>query len=414
MTVLFPRHFLWGASTAGHQVDGGDTASDTTFLENVIPSAFKEPAGEACRSWERWDDDLNMVEAMGLNAYRFSVEWSRIEPEQGLVSSSALDHYERMVDGALSRGIDPVITLSHFTVPSWFAAKGGWLNHDAPALFADQCLRVLSRIGDRLALALTFNEPNLPRILASGGLPEEVFDQQEACLEAASKKAGVERYRSGNVVIRKEIGLLEFGFLQAHRMAVQAVRSIRPTLPVGLSLALIDESYSTQGGKDLALAKRGVCYEPWAAAVQGDDFVGVQNYESEIFNDSGPIPARPGEEINEGGSPIRPNSLAHAVTYIRNLTGLPVVVTEHGLSTDNDEVRCRFLEASIPPFIELVREGLPILGYFHWSLLDNYEWNSAFDRHFGLCTVDRSGGTYDRRLKKSASVYSHIVASTVI
>lgn len=125
MTVLFPRHFLWGASTAGHQVDGGDTASDTTFLENVIPSAFKEPAGEACRSWERWDDDLNMVEAMGLNAYRFSVEWSRIEPEQGLVSSSALDHYERMVDGALSRGIDPVITLSHFTVPSWFAAKGG-------------------------------------------------------------------------------------------------------------------------------------------------------------------------------------------------------------------------------------------------------------------------------------------------
>lgn len=414
MTAILPDHFLWGASTAGHQVDGGDTAADTTFLEGVTPSVFKEPAGKACNSWERWEDDLDLVKGMGLNSYRFSVEWARIEPEEGKIDQSALDHYDRMVDGCLERGIDPAITLCHFTIPSWFAAKGGWLNHDAPSMFADECVRVLDRIGDRAVLAVTFNEPDLPRILDNGSLPQEAVDLQRACINAATKKAGVERYRSGNVVIPEEVTQLEYGFIRAHRTAVQAVRSVCPTLPVGLSLAVIDESYSTERGKELALAKRESCYGPWAAAVQGDDFVGVQNYEREVFDDNGPIPAQPGEDVNESGSPLHPESLANSVTYIHHLTGLPVVVTEHGVSTPDDDLRCRFIKASIPPLVELVRDNVPVLGYFHWSLMDNYEWISAFDVHFGLCSVERENGTYDRKPKGSAAVYRDIVASTVL
>lgn len=414
MTAILPDHFLWGASTAGHQVDGGDTAADTTFLEGVTPSVFKEPAGKACNSWERWEDDLDLVKKIGLNSYRFSVEWARIEPEEGKIDQSALDHYDRMVDGCLERGIDPAITLCHFTIPSWFAAKGGWLNHDAPSMFADECVRVLDRIGDRAVLAVTFNEPDLPRILDNGSLPQEAVDLQRACIDAGTKKAGVERYRSGNVVIPEEVTQLEYGFIRAHRTAVQAVRSVCPTLPVGLSLAVIDESYSTERGKELALAKRESCYGPWAAAVQGDDFVGVQNYEREVFDDNGPIPAQPGEDVNESGSPLHPESLANSVTYIHHLTGLPVVVTEHGVSTPDDDLRCRFIKASIPPLVELVRDNVPVLGYFHWSLMDNYEWISAFDVHFGLCSVERENGTYDRKPKGSAAVYRDIVASTVL
>lgn len=414
MTAILPDHFLWGASTAGHQVDGGDTAADTTFLEGVTPSVFKEPAGKACNSWERWEDDLDLVKKIGLNSYRFSVEWARIEPEEGKIDQSALDHYERMVDGCLERGIDPAITLCHFTIPSWFAAKGGWLNHDAPSMFADECVRVLDRIGDRAVLVVTFNEPDLPRILDNGSLPQEAVDLQRACIDAATKKAGVERYRSGNVVIPEEVTQLEYGFIRAHRTAVQAVRSVCPTLPVGLSLAVIDESYSTERGKELALAKRESCYGPWVAAVQGDDFVGVQNYEREVFDDNGPIPAQPGEDVNESGSPLHPESLANSVTYIHHLTGLPVVVTEHGVSTPDDDLRCRFIKASIPPLVELVRDNVPVLGYFHWSLMDNYEWISAFDVHFGLCSVERENGTYDRKPKGSAAVYRDIVASTVL
>ena len=111
-----PDHFLWGVSTAGHQTDGGDAAADTTFLEHVEPTVFKEPAGDACRSWERWEDDLNCVAEMGLNAYRFSVEWCRIEQEEGVIDQAALDHYDRLMDGCLARGIQPVLTLCHFVL----------------------------------------------------------------------------------------------------------------------------------------------------------------------------------------------------------------------------------------------------------------------------------------------------------
>ncbi|OZG49228.1 glycoside hydrolase family 1 protein [Bombiscardovia coagulans] len=414
MTAHFPDHFLWGTSTAGHQIDGGDTASDTTFLEGVTPSIFKEPAGLACNSWERWEDDLDLVQEMGLNSYRFSVEWARIEPEEGVIDNTALDHYDRLTDGCLQRGIEPAITLSHFTIPNWFAAKSGWFNHDAPAMFADECARVLDRIGDRIALAITLNEPDLPRILVNGTLPAEVIKIQRSCLDAASKKAGVARYRAGNVFNPEELTSLELGFVRAHRQAVQAVRASRPGVPVGLSLAVIDESYVTEKGKQLALSKRQSCYAPWVEAVKGDDFIGVQNYEREVFADDGIIPAQPGETVNEAGVALHPKSLANAITYIHSQTGLPIVVTEHGVSTEDDDVRCQFLKESIPPLVELVRDDVPIMGYYHWSLLDNFEWISAFDIHFGLCTVDRANGSFNRHLKRSAGVYRDIVASTVL
>lgn len=413
MTAAMPEHFLWGASTAGHQVDGGDEASDTTFLEGVRPTVFKEPAGRACMSWQRWADDLDLVKGMGLNAYRFSVEWCRIEPEEGRVDRSALDHYDRMVDGCLERGLSPVVTLSHFTTPGWFAAKAGWFNPDAPSLFADECTRVIEALGDRLAMAVTFNEPDLPRILTYS-LPKEVTDLQRACLHAAGTKAGVERYRSGNVFLPEEVGQLEASFMTAHRAAVQAVRAARPGLPVGLSLAVIDESFVTPSGRRMALAKRRVCYEPWVAATRGDDFIGVQNYEREVFGDRGPIPPAPGQEVNEAGSPVCPASLASSVVYVHQLTGLPIVVTEHGISTRDDTLRSRFLRRSLAPLTDLVRDGMPLLGYFHWSLLDNFEWVSGYDVHMGLCSVDRTGGTYDRTPKGSAKVYRDLVAGTVL
>lgn len=414
MTGALPDHFLWGASTAGHQVDGDDISSDTTFLEGVSPTVFKEPAGRACDSWRRWSDDIDLVKRMGLNTYRFSIEWSRIEPEEGHLDQSALDHYESMVDTCLAKGITPVVTLSHFTAPHWFAAKSGWFNPDAPSLFADECTRVMQTIGDRIGLAVTINEPNLPRILKTGGLPKQAVKEQRDCIEAAGRKAHVDRYRTGNVVISEEVEPLEVCMMRAHREAVSAIRSICPDLPVGLSLAVIDESYTTEGGKALAEARRQACYGTWVETVKGDDFIGVQNYEREIMDDHGPLPARPDMPIDESGKQVRPESLINAVVYIHELTGLPVIVTEHGICTRDDGLRSRFMRESIPPLVDLARDGFPVLGYLHWSLLDNFEWISGYDQHYGLCTVDRTGGTYDRHLKESALVYKDLVAHSLI
>ena len=132
------------------------------------------------------------------------------------------------------------------------------------------------------------------------------------------------------------------------------------------------------------------------------------------MGDQGPLAAPEGADISESGAPVCAGSLVNAVIYIRELTGLPVLVTEHGVCTPDDQVRSRFISRSLPPLVDLARDGFPLLGYFHWSLLDNFEWISGYDMHYGLCSVDRSGGTYDRTPKGSARTYRKLVAETVI
>lgn len=153
----FPEGFWWGVATAGHQNEGDNRDSDTWFLEHVTPTVFVEPSGPACDSWNRWREDLDLAAALGLNAFRFSVEWARIEPRPGDIVPAALDHYEAVVDGCLARGMRQIVTLSHFTAPHWFAMRGGWLDADAPERFAAHSSRVLDRLGDRIAAVVTFN-----------------------------------------------------------------------------------------------------------------------------------------------------------------------------------------------------------------------------------------------------------------
>ncbi|HEY0779248.1 MAG TPA: family 1 glycosylhydrolase, partial [Gemmatirosa sp.] len=137
----FPQGFVWGAATAGHQVEGNNVASDIWLLEHVTPTVFAEPSGNAVNSFALWATDLDLARALGLTAYRFSLEWARIEPEPGQFSRAMLDHYRAIVDGCRARGLTPIVTFNHFTMPRWFAARGGWTNPEAPALFGRFCDR---------------------------------------------------------------------------------------------------------------------------------------------------------------------------------------------------------------------------------------------------------------------------------
>lgn len=420
----------WGASTAGHQIDGNDTYSDTTFLEHVQPTVFKEPAGTACMSWERWREDVDCVAALGLNAYRFSIEWARVEPEQGHYDESALDQYEHMVNYCHEKDITPWITLNHFTAPHWFACKGSWSNPDAPKWFTAYVKRVVERIGDRVGGIVTFNEPNLSEILYYGSMPKEAWDFQRMVLDAASEKAGVEHYRLGNVQVPEIFDLMAEGYARAHVAARTVIRSIVPDVPVGLSLSVCDDAWLDEEGKETVARKRRDCYERWVDAVQGDDFIGVQNYERIEYNVNGIVTEKfvtcgcssacdsASEDaesvqiqvpLNDMGTPIAAESLANAVTYIHMLTGLPIVVTEHGMSTHDDTLRCKFIEESLPLLVDRIQQGIPVLGYFHWSLIDNFEWISAYDSQLGLYSVNREDGSYARVPKPSADVYRRTV-----
>jgi len=402
MTDNRPTGFLWGAATAGHQVDGDDAASDTSFLEHVDPTVFAEPAGPACRSWQMWPTDLDLVAAMGMNAYRFSVEWTRIEPVAGQIDPAGLDHYDAMVDGCLERGLNPVVTLSHFTSPQWFAREGGWLWAQAPTVFAEYCARVMERIGDRVAMAITLNEPNLPATLLWAGLPDFVVDLQRQTLQAASAAAGVPRFRAANVVVPEERKEIEDGLALGHLAARAAVRAAAPGVPVGLSLAVVDDIALDDAGAQLVERKRAECYGRWFDVVAGDDFVGVQNYEQIAHDHSGVVHSPNGTVLNQMGTPVVADSLGGCVRYVHAGSGLPVLVSEHGIATDDDTVRAAFIPPALESLDRAVADGVPVLGYIHWSLLDNFEWIFGYRYQLGLHTVDRDSGA--RTPKPSVAV----------
>ena len=402
----FPEGFRWGVATAGHQNEGDNTTSDTWFLEGVQPTIFAERSGKACNSWELWARDLDLARDLGLDAFRFSVEWARVEPVAGEVDAAALDHYEAVVDGCLERGLAPVVTFSHFTSPHWFAGRGAWLDPQAPELFARFCATVMDRFGDRIAVAVTLNEPNLPQMLTWADLPPFVADLERATLEAASAAAGVERYRAGNVMLREDFAGMRDGMTRAHVAARDAIKSRRADLPVGLSIAICDD-VGHGDGVALRDRKRAEVYDHWLDVARDDDFIGVQNYERVHYGPDGPLPAPEGAVVNEMGTAVDPASLGGAVRYAHAVSGKPVLVTEHGIGTADDAVRAEFIAPALAGLREAIDDGVPVLGYLHWTLLDNFEWIFGYAKHFGLHSVDRE--TFVRTPKPSAGVYGSIV-----
>jgi beta-glucosidase len=405
--TTFPAGFYWGVATAGHQNEGDNSTSDTWFAENVTPTVFREKSGKAADGYARWREDLDLVAGMGLNAYRFSVEWARVEPVEGEFSAEALDHYEAIVGRCLELGLAPVVTFNHFTSPHWFAMRGGWLDPEAPALFARYCDAVMERIGDRIAIAVTMNEPNLARLLTWQGMPPFIAELERATLVAASEAAGVPRYRLSNVMIPEDMDAMADGMTAGHLAGRAAIKKRRADLPVGLSIAIIDD---VAVGADTSVRdrKRAEVYERWLELAKGDDFIGVQNYERRRFDGDGQVDPPAELPRNDMGSAVEPDSLAATVRYAYEKSGVPVLVTEHGMQTGDDSLRVAFLEPSLRALLAAVDDGVPVLGYTHWTLMDNFEWIFGYEGQLGLHSVDRT--TFDRTAKPSAAEYARLVA----
>lgn len=399
----FPDGFLWGAATAGHQVEGNNVNADLWVLEHVKPTVFVEPSGDAVNSFELWATDLDLVKAMGLNSYRFGLEWARIEPERGSFSIAMLDHYKRVVDGCRARGIAPFVTFNHFTTPRWFAAAGGWLQPDAVDLFSRYCDRAARHLADGIGHATTLNEPNLSGMLA-GLLPAALFDVDKAMCEAGARASGSTQFLAGNGLYVPDPDRMRAALIAGHQAGRAAIKSVRPNLPVGVSLAMFDDQAA--GAGSLRDAMRAKYYGAWLEAVKGDDFLGVQNYERAVWTSTGKLPPPAGARTNKMGVEVYPPSLAGAVRYAHAATGLPIVVTEHGVGTDDDTLRAWLIPAALAELKHAMDDGVPVKGYLHWSLLDNFEWVFGFGIRFGLHSVDRT--TFVRTPKPSAAVLASI------
>jgi beta-glucosidase len=346
---------------------------------------------------------------MGLNAYRFSLEWPRIEPEDGLYSMAMLDHYKAIVAGCRSRGLIPVVTFNHYTTPRWFAARGGWVHPDAAAKFARFCDKAARHLSSEIGYVVTLNEPNIMNILKVV-LPPPVMAAQHAMLVEAAEATGAAKFAAGNAIEPEDIDTSTRNLIAGHKAARAAIKAVRADLPVGLSLSMFDDQ---SAGKDsIRDQMREKLYGPWLEAVKGDDFLGVQNYERQVWGRDGKLPTPTGVPINYSGSEVYPPSLGNSVRYAHEATGCPIFVTEHGVGTENDTIRANLIPPALAGLKQVMDAGVPVLGYMHWSLIDNFEWIFGYKVKFGLHSVDPV--TFARTAKPSAAVYAAIVSRNAV
>ncbi len=394
----FPHGFLWGAATAGHQVEGGNLNADLWPMEWAENSAFNEPSGDACDHYHRYPEDISTLAELGFNAYRFSIEWSRIEPEPGYYSRAALDHYGRMMESCLSQGITPVVTYNHFTVPRWMAGRGGWKAADAPARFADYASRVTGHLGDLLSWVCTLNEPNLMAMMRSTGVLAMGAGNRGPAPEPVEAQAGVggfdpARYRMGIVAADVE------QMAAAHRLAVQAIKAASPLIKAGWTLALVD-LHAADGGEERWLEARRLGQTDWLSVSADDDFVGVQTYSRARIGPDGQLPVPQGAPTMQTGWEVYPEALGHTVRLAAEHARVPVLVTENGMATDDDEARIAYTRGALEGLAQCSNDGIDVRGYIHWTLLDNFEWNAGYSKTFGLIAFDRE--TFVRSVKPSA------------
>jgi beta-glucosidase len=389
----FPNGFLWGAATAGHQVEGGNVNSDSWFLEHLKPTAYAEVSGDACDQYHRFKEDIALLASLGFNSYRFSLEWARIEPAPGEFSSVQLDHYRRVAATCREHGITPVITYNHMTCPRWFAEQGGWENAKSPDLFARYCGYASSGVADLAGIAATLNEPNIALFLQWLGLPPGVFTGMNQSLIAAARQSGVERF---STLMMGDSAKSQPNLLKAHQQGYDAIKSAQAGLPVGVTLAMSDDQ--AVGPASRRDEKRKAIYDPWLATAS--DFIGVQTYGRSRVDSHGGMPPEPGRELTQMHEEFWPQAIGEAIRYAYSKTSKPIYVTENGIATLNDERRVAYIRGALPAVKACLDDGIPVRGYIHWSLLDNFEWTFGYGPKFGLVSVDRQ--TFVRSPKPSA------------
>ncbi|GAA1056881.1 beta-glucosidase [Agromyces luteolus] len=383
----FPAGFLWGASTAAHQTEGGNTNSDFWAKEVVEGSILPERSGDACDSYHRWREDLDLAVGLGLNSYRFSLEWSRIVPTPGAVSLAELAHYRRMIDGCLVRGLQPVVTLHHFTNPRWFADLGGWRRADNIAHF-EAYVAAASTILEGVEWVCTFNEPNMLAMIAT------MFDdgQREELVAGALPPP--------------DPAITDVTIAAHHR--ARALLAEHTDAKIGWTVA--NQNFQAEpGAEDIAREWGWPREDVFIDAARGDDFIGVQAYTRVRIGADGALAAPDGSELTLTGWEYYPNAAAEAVRHTAQLLpGMPIVVTENGIATDDDDQRIDYTSRSLRALADVAGSGVDLRGYFHWSLLDNYEWGS-YAPHFGLVQVDRT--TFARTIKPSGSWYGAVASA---
>ena len=408
--MSFPKGFFIGAATAAHQVEGNNIHSDYWAQENLPHTSFTEPSGLTCDHYNRYEEDIRLLAEAGLNAYRFSIEWARIEPEEGQFDEREIEHYRKVIACCKAHGVEPIVTLMHFTSPVWLIRKGGWEAESTIGYFRRYAAYVTEKLGAELRYICTINEANMGLQLAVIAKRFQLMAQQAAAKAksaegtvqvgmnfekmmenakfAAMENAQIFGTPQPQIFVSSRTAEGDKLVFRAHQAAKEAIKAIYPDMQVGITLSMHDLQ-ALPGGEKFAEDAWDEEFRHYLPYIRDDDFLGVQNYTRTQYGPQGQLPCPEGAELTQMDYEFYPEALEHVIRRVHEDFKGDLIVTENGVAVSDDSRRVEFIRRALQGVENCLNDAIPVKGYCHWSLMDNFEWQKGYSMTFGLIAVDR-------------------------
>lgn len=391
---VFPKDFIWGTATSAHQTEGNNTNSDWWEWEqkNSKKKGWpREVSGIADDSYNRFEEDFDLCVKLNNNAVRISVEWARIEPSEGVFSEAEIEHYRRVLKAAKKRNLKTYVTLHHFTNPIWFSKKGGWTRLDTHVYFARYAKKCAESFGNLVDAYMTINEP---QVLIYMGYFRGLWPPQKMNPFTAL--------------------LVQYNMHKAHIKAYNAIKSIRST-PVAVNLNIVwyekhphvKNYWDFLASALLNFLGRDFYIRPVTRKV---DFIALNYYTTIQIKNLRFV--KPEKYQSDMGWWINPRGLENILVYLKRYK-VPVYITENGIADAKDELRGQFIRGHLMACARALERGANLKGYFHWSLLDNYEWSEGYWPKFGLVEIDRKNN-FERKPRMSFYYYADICKNNAV
>jgi beta-glucosidase len=403
--LKFPDNFLWGAATSAYQVEGNNTNSDWWEWEKLNR---RVSSGSACQHYELYKEDFDLAKALNHNAHRLSLEWSRIEPEQGKFSEQELKHYRDVILALKERGLEPIVTLHHFSNPIWFTRLGGWENKLSAEYFLRFVERAVNELGNQVHYWIPVNEPMVyvyHSYIAGFWPPQEKSFSKAKAVENNLASACLKAYKLIHVIYKnRKLVSPSVGIAQNMQAFVACQATLKNKLAVRLRDRLFNFAFINRLTKKRAL-----------------DFIGVNYYSRSLIevnhwgfkhllldtckNNHLPVPK------NSLGWDIYSAGLYELLLKLKKYK-LPVMISENGICTEDDNLRWDYIAGHLKNIHSAIEKGVEVSGYLYWSLLDNYEWDKGFTPRFGIIEVDYS--TFKRTIRESANKLATVCRNNAI
>ncbi len=397
----FPKDFLWGAATASYQVEGWNENTDwaKAAKEGRVP-----PAGRLADHYHRYEEDFDIAKKLGHNAHRFSIEWARIEPEEGTFDVKEIEHYKEVLKALKKRGITPLVTLWHFTLPLWFSESGGFERKDAPEIFARYCAYVVKELGDLCDHFSTMNEPN---VFGSNGYlrgswpPFKRFSATDLVSITNSGRTYESKAEKGIRPFFTYLFVMK-NLARAHNVAYDAIKKVSPHVEVSVVKHVI---YFHANWNPINKIKAWVANYTWThifmrRTYKKCDSIGLNYYFHKKFGDTQTY------EKTDMDWDIYPQGIFGSLKLLWKYKK-PVFVSEAGLADEKDKYRAQYITDQINAIAKALEEGVDVRGHMYWSLIDNYEWALGTEKKFGLVEIDYN--TLERKIRPSAWVYKELI-----